>query len=146
MGRGDTSARCAWRGVAATANLKLFDFCDPVITQPGAYRRTCTRVPQVKRLFIGYGSFFTDPAELDAYWKSTQWQMWLDGRKVALRAFGTSDRTLIAFPPAGGSYATLRGWRVMLVRPSVGQHVIRYRSVTGTDALDATWVFRIYRP
>ncbi len=33
------------RGVAATANLKLFDSCDPVITQPATYLRTCARVP-----------------------------------------------------------------------------------------------------
>lgn len=134
------------RGVAATADLKLFDFCDPVITQPGTYRRTCARVPQFKRMFIGYGSFFIDPADLDAYWRSTRWQMWLDGKKIALRAFGTSDRTLLAFPPAGGKNVTLREWRVMLVGPTVGRHVIRYRSVTGTDAIDATWVFRVWRP
>jgi hypothetical protein len=134
------------RGTAAGADAKLFDFCDPVITRPGRYRRTCPRVPQFTRLFVGYGSFFTDPAVLDANWKSTRWQLWLDGRGVALRAFGTSDRTLVAFPPAGGTDVTLREWRVMVVGPRLGGHTIRYRSRTGARTTDATWVFRVYRP
>jgi hypothetical protein len=133
------------RGTVATADAKLFDFCEPVITQPGTYRRTCLPVPKVRRLFVGYGSFFADPAELDAYWKATRWQMWLDGRAVAVRAFGTSDRTLVAFPPAGGVDATLREWRVTLVGPTLGRHTIRYRSRTGALTTDATWVFRVYR-
>ena len=134
------------RGVAARADAKLFDFCDPVILQPGTYRRPCPRIPVVERLFIGYGAFFADSADLDRYWKSTSWKLSLDGHRVALRAFGASDRTLFAFPPAGGKDVTLREWRVMLVRPSIGRHVIRYRSTTGSDATDATWVFRVFRP
>ena len=88
------------RGTAAGADAKLFDFCDPVITGPAGrhVRRTCPRAPQVRRLFIGYGSFFADPAALDADWKVTRWQLWLGGRRVALRAFGTSDRVLSRFP------------------------------------------------
>ena len=134
------------RGVAAGADAKLFDFCDPIIKQPGRYTRVCPRIPQFQRLFVGYGAFFTDAAELNAYWKSTRWQMWLDGHRVALPAFGTSDRTPVAFPPAGGKDATLREWRVMLVGPSRGTHALRYRSRTGTETTDATWIFRIYRP
>ena len=134
------------RGTAAGADAKLFDFCDPIITRPGRYRRTCPRVPQYRRIFIGYGSFFTDPAVLDANWKSTRWQLWLDGRRVALPAFGTSDRTLVAFPPAGGKDVTLREWRVMLVGATLGRHTIRYRTRTGNRTTDATWVFHEYRP
>jgi hypothetical protein len=134
------------RGVVGGADAKLFDFCDPVILQPGSYRRPCPRVPLVRRLFIGYGAFFTDQADLNTYWKSTRWTMWFDGRRVALHAFGTSDRTLFAFPPAGGKDAILREWRVMLIRPTIGRHLIRYRSVTGTDRTDATWTFSVYRP
>lgn len=134
------------RGVVAGADAKLFDFCDPVIVRSGTYRSTCPRVPQVRRLFVGYGAFFIDQAALDRYWRSTRWQMWLDGRRVALRAFGTSDRMLIAFPPAGGLDARLREWRVMLVGATLGRHTIRYRSRTGSRTTDASWVFRIYRP
>jgi hypothetical protein len=134
------------RGTVARADAKLFDFCEPVITKAGGYQRTCLRVPKVRRLFVGYGSFFADPAELSAYWKSTRWQMWLDGRAVALRAFGTSDRTLVAYPPAGGVDATLREWKVMAVGPTIGRHTIRYRIRAGALTTDATWVFRVYRP
>jgi hypothetical protein len=136
------------RGTAAGADAKLFDFCDPVITGPAGrhVHRTCPRVPQVRRLFIGYGSFFADPAALDSYWKATRWQLWLDGRRVALRAFGTSDRILVAFPPAGGKSVTLREWRVMVVGPSLGSHTIRYQSKTGNRTGEATWIFHVYRP
>ena len=45
------------RGTAATADLKLFDICDPVILRTGRYVRCIGSVPGVKRLFIGYGVF-----------------------------------------------------------------------------------------
>ena len=32
---------------------------------------------------------------------------WLDGRPIDLRSFGTSDRTLVAFPPADLKDVTL---------------------------------------
>src|SRR5262249_23208431 len=126
------------RGVVAEADAKLFDFCDPVILQPGSYRRHCPDVPLEQRLFIGYGAFFTDLADLNTYWRSTRWTMWFDGCRVALHAFGTSDRTLFAFPPAGRKDVPVGEGRVWLLSPPMGGHVIRYRSVTGTQQTAAT--------
>ena len=40
------------RGTAATADLKLFDICDPVILRTGRYVRSCGSVPGVKRLSL----------------------------------------------------------------------------------------------
>lgn len=44
-------------GTAGTADLKLFDTCDPVILASGRYTRRCGAIPRVSRLFIGYGQF-----------------------------------------------------------------------------------------
>jgi hypothetical protein len=134
------------RGTAPKADEKLFDFCNPIITKAGIYRRSC-RLPKVAKLFIGYGAFEQDKAMLDADWKKTTWTAWLDGRRIALRSFGTSDRPLYAFPPAGGKDVTLREWRVMLVGAK-GRHRLRYRFAgplvgPAGGTVDATFVFTV---
>jgi hypothetical protein len=130
------------RGTVATADSKLFDSCDPVILTSGRYRRQCSVVPKVKRLFIGYG-LFAAPHEMRQVWAGTDWSAWFDGHPIALSAFGSSDRTLYSFPPAGGKDVTLREWRVMLVRATSGRHTIRYRAHDASGTTDATWAFTI---
>ena len=132
------------RGTAATADLKLFDICDPVILQPGRYVRRCGSAPRVKRLFIGYGSF-APPRAINAIWKSSTWTGWFDGRRIQLRPFGTSDRPLHSFPSAGGNTVTLREWRVMLVNATPGAHTVRYRTTDADGTTNATWNFVITR-
>jgi hypothetical protein len=128
------------RGTAATADLKLFDICNPIPTAPQA--RQCGRVPRVRRLFIGYGSFEL-PGKIDALWRKTRWNSWIDGRPINLTAFGSSDRTLAAFPPAGGKDVILREWRIMLVGATPGRHTLRYRSVGPDGKSDVTWTFAV---
>jgi hypothetical protein len=130
------------RGTAPTANQKLFDICDPVIVRSGRFTRRCGAVARVKRLFIGYGSFAL-PRQINKVWKASTWAAWLDGRPIDLTSFGTSDRPLYAFPPAGGKTVTLREWRVTLVSASPGRHTIRYRFRDGGLAIDATWIFTV---
>jgi hypothetical protein len=130
------------RGTAATANQKLFDICDPVILRSGRVTRRCGAVPRVRRLFIGYGSFAL-PRQINKVWMASTWAAWLDGLPIRLPSFGTSDRLLYAFPPAGGKTVTLREWRVMLVSASPGRHTIRYRFRDGGLAIDATWIFTV---
>jgi hypothetical protein len=129
-------------GTVATADQKLFDICDPVILKSGRYQRRCGVVPRVKRLFIGYG-LFAAPRQINEAWAKAKWAAWFDGRRIALRAFGTSDRTLYAFPPAGGKDVTLREWRVMLTRATPGRHRLRYRFHDPSGDIDATWMFRV---
>jgi hypothetical protein len=134
------------RGAAPKADEKLFDFCNPIIEKAGVYRRSC-RSPKVARLFIGYGAFEANKAALDADWKTTSWGAWLDGRRIALRRFGTSDRMLYAFPPAGGKDVTLREWRVMLLHAK-GRHRLRYRfrgplAGPAGGTVDATFTFTL---
>jgi len=128
------------KGTVATADLKLFDTCNPVILRSGTYSRRCGVVPRVKRLFIGYGAFAL-PRKIDQLWSSSTWAAWFDGRRIRLPGFGWSDRTLSAFPPAGGKDVTLREWRVMLVGATPGRHTIRYRFRDPAGPIDATWAF-----
>jgi len=132
------------RGTAATADLKLFDICDPVILRPGRYVRSCAPVPRVKRLFIGHG-VFAAPGAINRVWHPAAYAAWFDGRRIRLRAFGTSDRPLYFFPPAGGKTVTLREWRVMVVNASPGAHTLRYRTTDASGTTDATWNFAVTR-
>ena len=130
------------KGTHVAVGPNLFDICDPVILKGGRYQRRCGVVPHVKRLFIGYG-MFASPRKIDADWANAKWAAWFDGRRIALRAFGTSDRTLYAFPPAGGKNVTLREWRVMLLGATAGRHTLRYRFQDPAGSIDATWTFPV---
>jgi hypothetical protein len=132
------------KATVATADEKLFDTCDPVILRRGTYRRRCAQLGRVRRLFIGYG-LFAVPREIGRLWATTTWLAWFDGRRVALQKFGTSDRTLYGFPPAGGKDVTLREWRLMLLGVTPGRHTLRYRWREGTGAIDAAWTFTVMR-
>jgi hypothetical protein len=133
------------RGTARAADEKLFDFCNPVILKPGAVRRRCD-VPGVHRLFVGYGDFEAKKSALERTWRTLSWSLWVDGRRIDLPAFGTSDRTLYRFPPAGGKDVILREWRVILVGATRGKHTIRYRSASPVlPTSDATWTFNVTR-
>lgn len=129
------------KGTVATADQKLFDICNPLAG--GRYRR-CGLVPRVRKLFAGYG-FFAPPRQINTAWARLKWAAWLDGRRIRLADFATSDRTLFAFPAAGGKDVTLREWRVMLVGPTPGRHTIRYRARDsgGTGGFDTTWTFTV---
>jgi hypothetical protein len=60
---------------------------------------------------------------LGSVWKQLKWDLWLDGRHVSLPRFGTSERTLYYFPPAGGKNVILREWNVILVGVTPGKHL-----------------------
>jgi hypothetical protein len=131
------------RGIEQKADAELWGVlgCDAVIPKPGRYRRTCS-VPQVPRLFIGYGDWERTRRALDSVWKQLKWDLWLDGRHVDLSRFGTSERTLFYFPAAGGKNVILREWNVILVGVTPGKHLIRYRSASRSlGTTDATWTF-----
>jgi hypothetical protein len=133
------------RGTTSQADLKFFDLCNPIILKSGQYRRSC-HVPDVHRLFIGLGTFEPTRRNLERDWRQTRWDLWVDGHRVDLPAFGTSDRTLYAFPPAGGKDVILREWDVILANPTPGKHELHYRSRHGSAATTgATWTFVVVR-
>jgi hypothetical protein len=131
------------RGIEHAADAELWLFCKPVIPKPGRYRRTCF-VPFVRRLFIGYGDWERTRKALDFVWKQLKWDLWFDGRHINLPRFGTSERTLYSFPPAGGKNVILREWSVTLIGITPGKHVLRYRSASRSlGTTDATWTFTV---
>ena len=105
----------------------------------------CPRMPQYQRIFIGYGAFFTDPAELDAIGSQP------DGRcgstvtalLARVRNFGPHTRGVSA-RGRQGRHASRVESHARRAKPR--KHTIRYRSRTGNRTTDATWVFHIYRP
>src|ERR671928_5362 len=109
-------------GTEATG-VTLFGRCDPVITKPGVYRRSC-RLRRSAELFIGYGASKPRRETLDAEWKRTSWAAWLDGHRIALRKFGTTD--IRAFMPARNEPLFRREWRIVLHHVE-GRHRLRYR-------------------
>ena len=131
------------QGVAARAQARLFgDWCDPVVLTSGRRVRNCGRVPRTARLYVGYGSFAPEKA-IDRLWKTQTWEMWIDGQRVDLEAFGTTDRVLQKYPPANGKDVVLREWSMTLVRPTAGRHTIRYRTQEPGGMTDTTWIFTI---
>jgi len=121
--------------------VDFFEACRPDVAKPGVYRRSCS-LPFSKRLFIGWGDFETSTAKLDAVWSTIRWRAYLDGRRIDLPAFGTEDRTLYAYPPAGGKTAYLRQWRVTADGIPPGKHRLRWVYVQkGFGTEDITWTF-----
>jgi hypothetical protein len=131
------------QGAAQQSPARLFpDWCDPVVLTPGRRTRSCGRIPRTSRLYIGYG-LFESPSRIGRTWNASKWDMWIDGQRVDLQAFGTADRTLPKYPPAGNKDVVLREWNVTLLRPTTGRHTIRYRTREPHGVTDTTWTFTV---
>jgi hypothetical protein len=131
------------RGIEPRADDEIWRFCKAVLPKAGRYHRTCF-VPRVERLFIGYGDWERKEKDLDAVWRQLRWDLWFDGRRVDLPRFGTSERNLYYFAPAGGKNVILREWSVTLVGVTSGKHVIRYRTASrSSGTTDATWTVTV---
>jgi hypothetical protein len=125
------------------ADLEIFQFCRPDILKPGRYSRSCT-VPHTKLLFLGCGDFETTKARLNRIWREIRWTVSLDGRLIDLPRFGTEDRILYSYPPAGGKTAYLRVWKVAAEDLPAGKHALRCVSrQVGFGTIDATWTFAV---
>lgn len=123
--------------------MRLFsDWCDPVVLTPGRRTRGCGRIPYTPRLFVGYG-LYDSQAKIQQTWKASKWEMWIDGERVDLQAFGTADRWLLKFGPAGNKDVVLREWNVTLVKPTPGRHTLRYRTREPAGITDTTWTFTV---
>ncbi len=130
------------QGLARDADAELFGVvCDPVVLRPGRRTRSCGRLPAVRRIFVGHGMWAPEE-EIDSAWKSSSWELWIDGRRVSLRRFGHADRWLRAFAPAGYEDVVLREWSVILVGAR-GRHSIRYRTLLPQGVGDTTWRFTV---
>ena len=106
-------------------------------SRPGRRTRTCGQLPPLRRIFVGYGSFAPEQ-QIDAYWRSLSWNLWIDGRRVSLRRFGHSDRRI----QVGGRDVVLREWSIILMGAK-GRHSIRYRTLGPQGVEDTTWRFSV---
>jgi hypothetical protein len=130
-------------GTVRRADGALFgQWCDPVVLTAGRRTRACGRVPRVERLFVGHG-WFAPELSIDREWRRLAWEMWIDGQRVDLERFGTSDRWLLRFAPARWRDVVLREWSVTLLRATPGRHSIRYRTRWPRGETDTTWTFTI---
>lgn len=130
------------QGIKREADAWLFDtICDPVVLSTGRRTRSCGQLPPVRRLFIGHG-IFAPRKQIDRAWRGTTWDLWIDGRRVHLSAFGHADRTLEGYPPAGGRDVVLREWAIILVGAE-GRHSVRYRTRNAGGVADTTWRFTV---
>jgi hypothetical protein len=143
LGPGDTVgtmtlARAAYRD----GLLSIFAFCEPRTYAPAVYHRHCT-VPRTHRLFVGYGDFEATYPALVRAWRRERWRLRVDGHEVRLADFGTDDRVLYDYPPGEGRNSILREWRVLLLDPTPGRHLIRYITRERGAVTDVTFVVNV---
>ena len=120
----------------------IFPSCDPLIRAPGLYHRHCS-VPSTRRLFVGWGTLKATFPALERVWQRERWLLRVDGHEIRLGAFGTVDRTLYNDPLGAYRNSILREWRVALLHPSRGRHLIRYVVRDGSEVTDVTFTVRI---
>ena len=115
------------QGLEREADLSIWTFCNPVVTAPGPEARTCA-VPQSRRIFAGYGIWGESRKIVDQAWHKGAWALWIDGQRVDLGRFGTTEQW-IPHPmrPTAKKLGLLRLWAIVLVGAK-GTHWIRYRS------------------
>jgi hypothetical protein len=101
--------------------VPLFAFCSPAFSaEPGVVTRDCAVQP-VPELAIGHGWFATDESRRAANWREFTWELYLDGSRVDLDAFGFFDADL----PMGDVTAKLRAWDVVVAGLTPGAHTWR---------------------
>jgi hypothetical protein len=116
----------------------LFDtICDPIVLRPGRRTRTCGQLPPLRRLFVGHG-IFAPEKQIDSFWRSVSWKLWIDGQQVGLGRFGHADRRI----QVGGRDVVLREWAIILMGAE-GRHSIRYRTRGPQGVGDTTWRFSV---
>jgi len=97
----------------------IWQYCYPAFPEAPSARSTACNVPPVARLAVGPGLRTTSDERRRSTWAATEWELYFDGRRVDLAAFGTFDADLES-PPA-----KLRAWDVALEKPTAGSHTLR---------------------
>jgi Protein kinase domain len=117
----------------------IYEFCNPYREGTGAVRRSCT-VPPVLALGIGYGIFEATKAKLAAAWRPWDWELYLDGERIDLAAFGTIPDRELTLP--NGDVVWLRQWNVVVDRLTAGTHTVRSLAL----GAETTWTIRVPAP
>lgn len=108
----------------------IWQYCYAAFPEGPSERSTACNVPPIPRLAVGPGLRTTTDDLRRSVWSETEWELYIDGRRVDLGAFGTFDGDLE--PPL----AKLRAWDVLLERPTVGSHTLRIVLVRKQAASD----------
>jgi len=100
--------------------ITFMSFCEVIVadfSSPAVHTRQC-ELPELGRVFIGYGVSGETREDVDELWSTLSWEMYFDEQSINLTAFGTID----------DSYAGLkfRYWNVVLMKPAVGNHTLRF--------------------
>lgn len=134
------------QGLERDADVSLFTpFCDPIVVnaKPRPETRTCSALPPwSKRIFIGYGIWGVSRKIVDQAWRKRSWALWIDGQRVSLGRFGTSDRWIPSLAEANGRRVLLREWSIILIGAK-GRHTVRYSSQRPHSVHSTTWKFTV---
>jgi hypothetical protein len=101
------------------ANVAIWQHCYPYFPESPSRRSTACNVPPVARLAVGPGLRTTTDALRDEAWSAAEWELYVDGRRVNLTAFGPADAELDQRP-----LTKLRSWNVLLETPTAGAHTL----------------------
>jgi hypothetical protein len=121
----------------------IFEFCSPKGLKPGVSSREC-KLPAVPQLFVGPGLSDRSSSALDRGWDAvaTSWQVFIDGRKIDLRSFGTMPNRSF-YEPSVGAPVFVREWNLLLVGPTPGDHTLRFVVFRAKDRQDVTYTFTV---
>jgi hypothetical protein len=108
--------RLSARAEGATA---IWQYCFPAFPDTPSTGATACNVPPVARLAVGPSVSAATDELLQGVWSATEWELYVDGRRVDLGAFETFDVS------EGPRRHRRRGWHVLLETPSVGSHTLR---------------------
>ena len=79
---------------------------------------------------------------VDQAWRKRSWALWIDGQRVSLGRFGTSDRWIPSLAEANGRRVLLREWSIILIGAK-GRHTVRYSSQRPHSVHSTTWKFTV---
>ena len=106
------------------------NFYDPVTYEKIDYAEEVCSTPPFPQVVIGHGWYAKDEALRESNWAAMRWELYLDGHKIDLAAFGTVDQDLktknvATRDPNEELTVKLRFYDVVLNNPSPGPHTLR---------------------
>lgn len=98
-------------------------------------KRVCS-VPLVEDLVLGSGWVAKDAATLETNWSSLSWELYIDGERVNLEAFGFSDYDRVDVVDGAEMTVKVRTWRVGVDALTSGIYEMRSVTRVSKDVFD----------
>jgi hypothetical protein len=126
----------------AEAATPLWRFCSPTIKNDHLITADCGDVSSSK-LAIGHTFGVMDLVSEGSDWSDLKWELYLDGHRIDLNAFGTysfvhPDLALNPAPISQEVFRSVRVWNVILENPTAGPHVVYGHVHSGNETY--TWI------